>query len=125
MHSHQINEEATMADSDENATRQNRSNAPAPNYPRNDNGLTYGSSADATSPGNEPDLIQAMATNGKSGYVYRTDLTPPEPASPEEAVAQNALNDEPKVISVYEQDGATVIGEFVLAAPSQGNPHTW
>lgn len=55
----------------------------------NDAGETYGPGFSC--PGNEdPDLIQAMATNGSEGYVRRDDLTRgdgSDVSSPEEAVA--------------------------------------
>ena len=69
----------------------------------------------ATSPSNLPDLIQAVATNGKEGYVKLTDYKDPQPKSPEEA-AQWTLDHHGKTrtIPVYDQDGTTKIGEFVI-----------
>lgn len=43
-------------------------------YPVNEEGLTYGSIADAPSDTCEPDLIEAVATNGKEGYVRNSEL---------------------------------------------------
>lgn len=95
--------------------------APAPynqvgtEWPKNARGLTYGSAADAKSPQDEPDLIRATATNGKVGYVLKTDLDGPMPSSPEEALAQQAANaGKTRVIPVYEADGTTMIGEFLI-----------
>jgi len=83
-------------------------------WPKNDLGVTYGSGADAVSYEDEPDLISVVATNGKSGYAYRTDLEGPVPSSPAAAVAQQkARGDKPRVIPVYEVDGVTQIGVFL------------
>lgn len=80
-------------------------------WPKNDLGVTYGSGADAVSYEDEPDLISIVATNGKSGYAYRTDLEGPEPSSPAAAVAQEkARGGKPRVIPVYKVDGVTQIG---------------
>jgi hypothetical protein len=108
------------ADTSEPAPRRNRSQDPAPDYPRNATGLTYGSALRATSPANEPDLIQVTATNGRTGYVRRADITPTEPASPQEAAARSTLNRGPKTVTVYERDGVSAIGDFVLAPPGPG-----
>lgn len=41
----------------------------------NEDGLTYGSAASALTPEEEPDLIQVEATNGKTGYVLKKELS--------------------------------------------------
>ena len=80
-------------------------------WPKNDLGVTYGSGLDAVSYEDEPDLISVLATNGKVGYAYRTDLEGPDPSSPAAAVAQQkARGGKPRVIPVYEVDGVTQIG---------------
>ncbi len=58
-------------------------------YEMNDSGMTYGSSLYATYPEDEPDLIEAIATNGEVGYVKKVELDEAtSPASnPDEAVA--------------------------------------
>ncbi|WP_304425877.1 hypothetical protein [uncultured Adlercreutzia sp.] len=43
-------------------------------YPCNVAGMTYGNVSDAPSGELEPDLIEAVATNGKEGYVKRAEL---------------------------------------------------
>jgi hypothetical protein len=60
-----------------------------------------------------PDLIAVTATNGKQGYVYAAQLqgAQPEPTSPEEAATMQPT---PTAIPVYESDGHTVIGQFVI-----------
>lgn len=56
-----------------------------------------------------------MATNGKSGYAYFTDLNLPLPTSPAEAQTQQEENrGKRRVIPVYTSDGTTVIGQFVM-----------
>lgn len=93
-------------------------------WPKNIHGVTYGSSADAVSYEDEPDLIRVLATNGKEGYAYRTDLEGPVPSSPAAAVAQQkARGDKPRVIPVYEVDGVTQIGVSV-SDPGRPIPET-
>jgi hypothetical protein len=91
---------------------------PDPKYPVNEEGLTYGSLLDSNSPENEPDLILVVATNGKEGYAKKSDLDVahgPVFKSPAEALAwQEANADVDTVVPVYEKDGKTVIGEFVV-----------
>jgi len=85
------------------------------NWATNANGDTYGV---IKTDGSTPDLIAAYATNGQLGYVYARDLTAAQGGpftSPEEALAwQEAHAGEAVPIPVYEEDGATVIGEFVI-----------
>ncbi|WNM24430.1 hypothetical protein [Demequina capsici] len=77
-------------------------------------GETYGVDADDA----HPDLIAAYATNGKVGYIRRTELEAvqgPLPTSPAEAAAR-MQDPTPGTgsIPVYESDGVTVIGEFTI-----------
>lgn len=84
-------------------------------YPVNASGLTFGSSADALTPEAEPDLIQVEATNGRTGYSYRTDLEGPVPSSPAEALRMQAeRGDATQTVPVYLEDGTTQIGVFVF-----------
>lgn len=96
------------------------STAPIPvvEYKTNDSGETYGSAVGVVDPENEPDLIQAVATNGREGYVRKTDLVEPAPASPEEASQLRATLG--RAIPVYSSDGKSVVGEFVIQ-PGQGS----
>ena len=100
--------------------------APAPEYPKNDTGLTYGSAADAISPETEPDLILVQATNGEVGYAFKKDLDRVDGTdaiesfkSPEDALAwqeqQARLTDADRTVPVYKLDGATQIGEFIVS----------
>ncbi|WSB17294.1 ATP-dependent Lon protease [Streptomyces albidoflavus] len=88
----------------------------APAWPKNAKGETYGSGLEATSPGNAPDLIRAYTTGGEVGYVKRAELEDePAPASPREAVAlQKRLAGADRRIAVYDADGTTVLGDFVV-----------
>lgn len=93
----------------------------------NSNGQTYGSSSVAIenlAPGTVvvlPELIAAMGSNGKEGYVYCKDLEGEQPNNPEEAVEYmkrlEELNKQglyTRIIPLYESDGITVIGEFEI-----------
>ncbi|BBH20258.1 hypothetical protein Back11_16030 [Paenibacillus baekrokdamisoli] len=83
------------------------------NYPKNKNGQTYGSAADATSPETEPDLIQAEGVDGTVGYVLKKDLDGEQPKTPEEAIAiQNSRPPGGYDYPLYDVDGKTVIGVF-------------
>jgi len=94
----------------------------APQYETNAAGETYGSAADATSPENEPDLIRAQATNGKTGYVKKVDLDAANGTtaaesfkSPEDALRwQETEGQLDHTIPVYDVDGVTQIGEFTV-----------
>lgn len=83
-------------------------------YQINEYGETYGSAIYAEILGKEPDLIAAIGIDGTYGYVRSSDLTPPAPRTPEEAVAQNNVGD--KLIPLYDKDGRTVIGQFRIIA---------
>jgi hypothetical protein len=69
----------------------------------NADGLTYGV---ANSHGT-PDLVAAVASNGRVGYVYSRDMFPPTPTS-----LQVGGLSEPRTIPVYTSDGHTVIGQI-------------
>lgn len=87
----------------------------APAWPTNANGQTYGSLLNSTSSATDPDLAQVIATNGQTGYVYSSQLNPPAPSSPAEALAQQAADTAGEYIPVYAQNGRTVIGQFEVA----------
>ncbi|PWW01198.1 hypothetical protein DFQ01_11088 [Paenibacillus cellulosilyticus] len=86
-------------------------------YPLNENGQTYGSSLDATSVEKEPDLVKAYGVDGTLGYVKSDDLNGPLPSSPEEALAQQRSKKGDREIPLYDVDGKTVIGKFVVQSP--------
>ncbi len=87
----------------------------------NENGDTYGAPNDR----GEPDLLSVIATNGKVGYSYSQELneasgrTAAEKfTSPEDALVwQEARLGKSFAVPVYEADGETVIGEFVIEGP--------
>jgi hypothetical protein len=85
----------------------------------NSAGQTYGSDS-GVSQSDAPDLILTYATNGDLGYVYRTALWAADGTdvnSPAQAAAYMARTT-PNSIPVYEENGTTVIGSFVIGAPS-------
>lgn len=74
------------------------------NYPVNQNGETYGSSLYASNIGEEPDLVLAIGINGKTGYVRNSDTE------------VTSVDNENITIPLYESDGKTVIGSFILTS---------
>lgn len=92
---------------------------PMPRYSVNENGMTFGSAADAPSIDLEPDLVRVVATNGREGYVLSSELAEVSGlnmASPAEAIErqENASRTIP-TLGVFAVDGQTVIGEFRLS----------
>lgn len=95
---------------------------PAAEYPKNAQGQTFGSAADAASPDQEPDLILVVATNGREGYVRKVDLDEANGqaaaesfTSPEDALAwQEAEGRGDRSVPVYEHDGVTQVGTFLV-----------
>jgi hypothetical protein len=87
-----------------------------PVYERNESGQSTGSLADASIDQDAPDLIKALATNGAKGYVRSEDLIGPLPKSPEEAIREQKTRARQRVIPVYDSDGKTVIGSFVIGS---------
>jgi hypothetical protein len=75
---------------------------------------------EASSPEQEPDLIQVVATNGREGYVFKSQLDEASGAnqefdSPADAVAwQRSVENRKFALPVYTSDGITKIGEFVI-----------
>jgi hypothetical protein len=98
---------------------------PEPDYPVNQNGLTYGSAAAAPSSDSEPDLIEVIASNGVSGYVLKSELDDANGSaaaatfkSPAEALEwQAARTGKDVTIPVYDRTGARIVGEFIITAP--------
>lgn len=57
-----------------------------------------------------PDLVEAIATNGKVGYIPKEILFPPPPSSLHEAGARSMHVS--AATPVFKDDGRTVVGEF-------------
>lgn len=85
----------------------------------NSRGETFG----ATKPGfGEPNLVAVVATNGQAGYVNAEELAEADGSaaaetfdSPEDALEwQDSMRGQSIDIPVYESDGTTVVGEFVI-----------
>jgi hypothetical protein len=87
-------------------------------FPKNKNGKTYGSAADATSPENEPELIKAWGVDGNLGYVRSSDLYGEKPNTPEEAIAKQNKQTGDIVIPLYDSNGENIIGSFKISAPT-------
>lgn len=84
--------------------------------PRNENGEIFGSEYYLLSQYNiQPDLISAIGIDGTEGYIKYTDVNF-VPKTIEEAIAYNPDDFE---IPLYEDDGETVIGSFLVEAPSE------
>lgn len=89
----------------------------------NADGNTYG----IENENGAPDMIAVMATNGKRGYAYRTALEEADGTaaaktfkSPQDALDwQEARRGKSFSVPVYDTDGKTVIGEFVIG-PANG-----
>lgn len=85
-------------------------------YEVNKYGETYGAYIEGTD--EEPDLIPAIATNGKSGYIKQKDVDEKAGGnvnSPEEAMEyEKETKDKVIKIPVYNKDGDLVIGYFEL-----------
>jgi len=100
----------TSADAQWTLTASYSRHAPT-GWATNANGDTYGIANDQ----GEPDLVAVIATSGRQGYAYRTDLAGPMPTSPEQAVEWSRQDaGQTHTIPVYESDGTTKIGEFVV-----------
>jgi hypothetical protein len=86
----------------------------------NESGQTYG----VENPDGIPDLIAVVATNGREGYVHRAELEEAdgtaaahEFTSPEDAIKwQEERAGKTFTVPVYEADGITQIGEFVIGS---------
>lgn len=84
-------------------------------YRVNKSGETFGSTADAASPSQEPDLILTVADSGEFGYYRaaelgeRTDFD-----SPQDALEWQESYRPPVTLNVYESDGKTVLGVITL-----------
>jgi hypothetical protein len=99
----------------ENKTQSKEIKLIIPDYPVNEQGQTYGHAPyNPSAIVQDPDLIAAVGTNGARGYVKATDLNGPSFSSPQEAIAYQEANRDGRSIPLYESDGTTVIGEFVI-----------
>ncbi len=82
-------------------------------YAKNSNGETYGSAISEYTIGVEPDLINAVGTNGVEGYVRADDLNP-NVSSIAEAIKLTGKSGSNRKITLYDADGTTVLGKFDL-----------
>lgn len=98
--------------------------APAPLYARNSHGQTYGSDAHATSLASEPDLILAQGTNGRVGYLRKSEIFGKMPKTPQQAVAMNAQAQISRKVPLYASNGTTIIGTFIVGPAKVQLTHT-
>lgn len=91
-------------------------------FPVNENGQTYGSSADAYRNIPEgvmqnevinylPDLVLVANSEGIEGYVLKEHYFPTLPKTPQEAV-ELASTSSPKEVPLLASDGLTVLGSW-------------
>lgn len=87
----------------------------------NSDGQTYG----VMNQNGDPDLVLVVATNGREGYVRSDDLADADGStaaesftSPEEALEwQESMQGARIELPVYESDGRTIVGVFVIEYP--------
>ena len=86
-------------------------------FPTNANGQTYGISTTADSITHYPDLEYGyQSTNGKTGYVRFADMFSPAFGHCEDVKKElNSRGIVGYALPVFESDGVTIIGEFVVA----------
>lgn len=80
----------------------------------NNSGQTFGTVFDVSDKGSEPDLIYALANNGKYGYLRSEDLLNLGPSHPDDTDYEKRVfgNKNYCELNVYASDGVTVIGKF-------------
>lgn len=83
-------------------------------YKVNESGQTYGSEIFASSREYVPDLIWAVGIDGTEGYIKKEELYSVIDQSYEEVVS--GVNNSDALIPLYESDGKTVIGSFLISA---------
>ena len=83
-------------------------------YPKNADGLSYGSMSDAQSADAVPDLIAVVATNGQEGYVYKTDYN----AAMQVGMARNPDH----AVWLMAQRSERIANAFVDSIESQTGP---
>lgn len=80
----------------------------------NASGQTFGTANQNGS----PDLVAVIATNHRSGYVYANQLLGPQPTNPGQAAIWAQTHPGPRTLTVYESDGKTPVGIFVIGNPT-------
>lgn len=85
-------------------------------YERNEHGQTYGSTMNLVSEAQAPDLVLAQGEDGTVGYVLYSDLHAQPATTPDEVEEriQSRSYAQEKVLPLYDSDGVTVIGSFVV-----------
>ncbi len=88
-----------------------------PNYSVSNQGQNYGNGPYPSGFKEESDMVEVVGANGVKGYVKSADLEPSF-SLPEEAIAFQEENKNGRSIPLYESDGTTVIGEFIVKGSS-------
>lgn len=86
----------------------------------NAKGETYGVMNDQ----GEPDLQLVVTTNGATGYAYTRDLNNaggPPPTDPAEAAERSRALTVGVPVPVYESDGETLVGQFIVGGDSRAS----
>ena len=83
-------------------------------FPVNDRGQTYGSSAQTGTLETMPDLVGVVGNNGYEGFVEKRHLVEPEPRNPAEArrIGRAMRKNPPGPVPVYALDGTTQLDVF-------------
>ena len=81
----------------------------AKEYATNENGQTYGSMVSSYSVGAKPDLVSAIGTNNREGYIYYEQWM--------NSIIASGTSQEAQRIPLYAKDGHTQIGVFELSDP--------
>ncbi len=110
----------SVADADPRSPYELATIVPTPGYtpvaksewPKNAKGQSYGRVGLGLSPDDDPDLVPATASNGRTGYVLSRDLLGPQPKDPQEAIEWSKRPPKLRTIPVYDDRGS-VIGSFV------------
>lgn len=82
-----------------------------PEFEVNENGQTYGHGCFD----NTPDLIQAIGVNDVQGYVYDSQLM----SIGLKQSIDDVPEDIPSSIPLYDKDGITIIGTFLIGSPQE------
>lgn len=77
----------------------------------NEEGQAYGSALFVDSTADIPELVAAVSKDGVKGYIYSDEVYLPSTNTPEEAAAHVIRT---QTIPLYDMDGTTVIGEFII-----------
>ncbi|WP_159883879.1 hypothetical protein [Paenibacillus puerhi] len=87
-----------------------------PSYFRNKEGKTFGSAIYAETEEQMPDFVKAYGVGGTRGYLKKEDMHEEMPKTREEALALTLARKD-REIPLYDVDGETLIGVFLIQTP--------